>query len=172
MGKALDLSNQTFGRLTVLSFSHVKGNNRSNQRRIWNCICSCGQSKQASTNDLRSGRVKSCGCLHKESSQSNATHGYTKRINGKYQPDPTYQAWQNLKVHSIDQLPPEWINSFEQFLADVGERPTPDHRLHKHYAREDHGPTNTYWRSKEDIEDRKDLGLPDDLAIDITRLLD
>lgn len=33
----------------------------------WACICDCGGRHVASTRALRSGRVKSCGCLNRES---------------------------------------------------------------------------------------------------------
>lgn len=33
---------------------------------IWKCICDCGNYKEASTRELRSGHIQSCGCLKEE----------------------------------------------------------------------------------------------------------
>lgn len=60
--KRIDLAGQRFGRLTVLEFSH-KGNNGQS---YWNCQCDCGNKKIESLGHLRSGSVKSCGCLRNE----------------------------------------------------------------------------------------------------------
>lgn len=54
-----DYSNQKFGNLTVLSFSHIDKYNR----RMWKCQCDCGNISYVSTNDL--GKIKSCGCIKK-----------------------------------------------------------------------------------------------------------
>lgn len=53
------LENQNFGYLTVKSFSHI---DPKFHNAIWNCTCKCGKEIQASTNQLSSGRVQSCGC--------------------------------------------------------------------------------------------------------------
>lgn len=58
----IDLTNQIFGRLTV-----IKENGRDNSGKImWLCKCSCGNEKTIRGNDLRSGKILSCGCLGKE----------------------------------------------------------------------------------------------------------
>lgn len=56
-----DVTNQKFGRLIVIEFSHIK-----NQRTYWLCECSCGNKIIASISDLKSGHTQSCGCLQKE----------------------------------------------------------------------------------------------------------
>lgn len=53
---------ETYGRLTVLSFDHV------NDRRqaVWLCECSCGNKTFVEGTKLASERVRSCGCLKRE----------------------------------------------------------------------------------------------------------
>lgn len=63
MSKKLDLVGQTFGRLTVLSYSHKTKDKRQNIHHYWNCKCECGNKKIARQDDLIYGRTKSCGCL-------------------------------------------------------------------------------------------------------------
>lgn len=57
--KKLDLTGQTFGRLTVLRPAENIGN-----RTAWVCRCSCGNEITAKTVHLREGHVTSCGCLY------------------------------------------------------------------------------------------------------------
>ena len=59
--KKLDLTGQRYGRLTAISLSDKKQNGKT----FWNCICDCGNYTTVSTNNLRTGKVKSCGCAHK-----------------------------------------------------------------------------------------------------------
>ena len=57
-----DLTNQQFGRLTVIKDSGKKSQNRV----IWQCICQCGTECEVDTNRLTTGNTQSCGCLHRE----------------------------------------------------------------------------------------------------------
>lgn len=60
--KRLNLEGQRFGKLTVLNALSEKIGGRV----FWNCKCDCGNITKVSTNNLRSGAVRSCGCLIKE----------------------------------------------------------------------------------------------------------
>ena len=58
MGKIKDLTGQKFGLLTVKEFAGCDENGAS-----WECECDCGASTYAYSKFLKSGQVKSCGCL-------------------------------------------------------------------------------------------------------------
>lgn len=58
----IDLTNYTFGRLTVVSLT----GHTVHKRPLWNCLCSCGNTHIASTPNLKSGKTQSCGCLQQE----------------------------------------------------------------------------------------------------------
>lgn len=61
MGRFIDLAGQRFGKLVVLEQSE-----RTNCGRVrWLCQCDCGNCTTAQANDLRSGKVVSCGCYGK-----------------------------------------------------------------------------------------------------------
>jgi hypothetical protein len=78
--------------------------------------------------NLRNGMTKSCGCLRREN-PSHVTHG--KRHT------PTYEIWKSMKARCSNPrnksyasyggrgitFDPAW-NSFETFLADMGEKPS------------------------------------------------
>ena len=57
-----DLTGQTFGRLTVVSFSH-SGKKRQS---YWLCRCVCDNSVTVRAGHLSSGSTQSCGCFQKE----------------------------------------------------------------------------------------------------------
>ena len=60
MPKIRDLTGQTFGKLTVVSFagSDKRGNAK------WLCKCECGNEKVIAGGSLTSGNTKSCGCIN------------------------------------------------------------------------------------------------------------
>ena len=60
MGRLIDLTNQKFGRLTVLERDYSKA------KTYWICQCECRVIKSVWSRNLRTGRTKSCGCLNKE----------------------------------------------------------------------------------------------------------
>lgn len=60
MGKLIDLTGQTFGKLTVIEKTDKRS---SNKRIIWKCRCECGNETEVTGDHLKSGHTKSCGCL-------------------------------------------------------------------------------------------------------------
>lgn len=58
---SVDISGNRYGRLTAISFSR-----KVNKKYYWLCKCDCGNTKEVRKDQLISGNVKSCGCLHDE----------------------------------------------------------------------------------------------------------
>lgn len=116
--KALDLQGSTFGNLTVVC---REGRNPSNGNARWKCSCSCGGITIVDSQNLKNGRVRSCGCAYK-------THGKSK--------SPEYFAWAamvqrctNSKSASFKYyggrgitVDESWLK-YENFLKDMGPRP-------------------------------------------------
>lgn len=114
-----DLSGQKFNNLQVLEYSYTKNN-----RGYWKCKCSCGNIRIVETNKLKSGRIKSCGCLNKNKKgieNSLFKHGLEKtRI---------YSTWDNMKARCYNiknkrfknygdrgiKICDEWKNNFMSF---------------------------------------------------------
>ncbi len=61
MPKRIDLTGQRFGRLVVVGYA---GSGKG--KRWWSCLCECGSHMKTTTNYLRCGDTKSCGCLLRE----------------------------------------------------------------------------------------------------------
>ena len=62
MPKKIDLTNQRFGKLTVIKESKKRISNRV----TWLCKCDCGNEVLVTSKNLREGITKSCGCLKKK----------------------------------------------------------------------------------------------------------
>lgn len=61
-----DLTNQRFGRHTVLFEAEPHYTSGGNRKVMWFCKCDCGKEKIVSANQLLSGQTKSCGCYNLE----------------------------------------------------------------------------------------------------------
>jgi hypothetical protein len=133
MPKLNDITGQVFGRLTVIGISHRYRRSPRISIVHWLCRCACGVEVAISTSDLRSENTRSCGCLLREiSSRTNLTHGHTS---GGW--STTYRAWSEMKTRCYNPkrkkfenhggrgitVCDRWRNSFENFLADMGEKP-------------------------------------------------
>lgn len=62
MANFKDITGQKYGKLTVIK--RIENDKYGNA--MWNCRCDCGGSIDVLGTNLRSGTVRSCGCLHAE----------------------------------------------------------------------------------------------------------
>jgi hypothetical protein len=62
MSRFIDLTGQTFGRLTVIERAPSNGSRDAR----WKCLCTCGTEKTICSLSLRNGDTKSCGCIRTE----------------------------------------------------------------------------------------------------------
>ena len=145
-GMKHNLRGRTFGTLTVLEFD-IKS---SPERTRWVCRCACGEVKSVMTQNLLKGDVQSCG---RGMCHPNAKHG------GRINRDPEYSAWCSIKQRCYSPTCPnfarwggrgikmcdQWLNNYEQFLADVGRKPSPDHTLDRRNNDGNYEPGNVRW---------------------------
>ena len=61
MRRAIDLTGQQFGRLTVVSRAQERG---KHGEVYWNCVCECGTEKPVRSSSLRYGVTTACGCMN------------------------------------------------------------------------------------------------------------
>ena len=154
MGKPLDLTGQKFGMLTA---TECLGS--FNGRRWWAVKCDCGNEEMVVASNLKSGNTQSCGCTNKTAKWK--SHGATRLVTtkeGKKKQirSKEHSAWDHLRHQRKEPIVPEW-NDFQQFFKDIGWKPSANHYLSRHDARKPHGPTNTYWRNKDEDERLRNL---------------
>jgi hypothetical protein len=93
----LNLENKQYGRLTVIQKLETRRTSGGNPVARWLCKCLCGSVKIVSTNSLRQGKVKSCGCLNRELVQQ---RGFQNKTHGGYSQRTSVEdriKWQALK---------------------------------------------------------------------------
>jgi hypothetical protein len=133
MRRAEDLTGKTFGRWQVIGQSEKDIRGRS----TWKCVCECGTARTVRNDLLTRNISKSCGCLAAEfSAQRKTIHGHC--ADGNVNGNSTYVTWKSMKQRCINTTDKKkkknyfdkgiticerWANSFENFLADMGERP-------------------------------------------------
>jgi len=135
-----DLTGQVFNSLTVLRLA-----GRSNRGlNSWVCRCICGVIKTIQQSHLRSGSTKSCGCQL-------GTHRLSKT--------DEYHIWQTMKARCYNPnnhkykryggrgiaVCDRWLQSFENFIADMGKRPSTSHSLDRINNDGDYTPQNCRW---------------------------
>ena len=61
--RCIDLTGKKFGKLTVVKRqpNHITPSGQT--KAMWLCLCDCGNETIVSSQDLKSGHTKSCGCL-------------------------------------------------------------------------------------------------------------
>jgi hypothetical protein len=122
----------------------------------WKCRCSCGKTVEAATENLREGRIKSCGCLK----ASNLKFGVEVQKHGhalKNKPSPTYKIWQGVRRRCNNPNTLEYKhygargikicgrwNNFANFLQDMGARPE-GLSLDRIDVNGDYEPSNCRW---------------------------
>lgn len=67
MGAFVDLTGDRYGKLVVKEYAGIISG-----RTHWLCECECGNEIVASSNNLRKGHTKSCGCIRKKNAASQA----------------------------------------------------------------------------------------------------
>jgi hypothetical protein len=97
-----DLTGQQFNRLFV---TRRIGSSASG-KTLWLCECSCGKVTQATAGDLRSGQMKSCGCLKREMAKARATtHGHAT----PGRKHPLYRIWGSMIQRCVNPLDPHRV---------------------------------------------------------------
>lgn len=141
----------TFGRLYVIGY---EGKNWKGQS-IWKCRCSCGVVGLYEGRHLGK-KCFSCGCFQKE--------GLKKRvkIHGLYLL-PEYRTWIGIKVRCYNpknafyknyggrgiRVCERWLSSVENFVQDMGKRPSSKHSIERLDVNGNYEPSNCIWATQD-----------------------
>jgi len=125
-----DRSGEIYGYLLVLGL-HGRSKDR---HTLWLCKCQkCGNQSIVSSNQLTTGKTRSCGCIfYEKTKKANTIHGET--INKKQ--SKTYQSWASMIDRCLNPNNKKFMyyggknikvckrwRDFQNFYADMGEKP-------------------------------------------------
>lgn len=138
-GVRLDLTGQRFGRLVVIERAgSIPLNNPGSTMVLWRVRCECGTEKTVRANSLR--ESVSCGCaIAERNKRLFTTHGATRN----YADTPEYVSWKAMRLRCSNPnnsgfalyggrgiyVCQRWRESFADFLADMGTKPSARHSI-------------------------------------------
>lgn len=141
------------------------------QMKKWLCQCSCLTVREVDHYSILHGLTQSCGCLSPKKtsdrcfkplihvagpgsphrSEYNIWHGLRSRCKNPKEPAFPKYGGRGITVCEA------WDQSFEQFLADVGQRPSPKHTIDRIDNDRGYEPGNVRWSTrKEQNRNRRD----------------
>lgn len=147
----------------IKNLEHIEYVGRENSKYIKKSryLCYCGNTFIARESHVNAGNIVSCGCYQKEYlSTAKIKHGGARR--GKHSVE--YSTWRAIKARCTNpntksysnyggrgiKMCGRWLNSFSNFLEDMGERPSKYHSIDRIENDGNYEPSNCRWATKKE----------------------
>lgn len=153
------LGGKTKGWLTILHETRLPPKAGAGARGVV-CLCICGKIVTRYLHRVKMSGHPSCGCYIAPRNGTNSwKHGGAS--NGKV--DPEYRSWHGAKTRCYKKddthypgyggrgiiMCDRWLNSYPNFLQDMGRRPEKSWTLDRIDVNGNHEPSNCRWASKQ-----------------------
>lgn len=134
---SVDIESLVGSKMNMLTMLREGERRGKYKKRSVVCLCECGDEVEISLDQWNRKRSVSCGCYQKNIMKERATHSLSKSVE--------YKVWQGMKgrCHNPNHadysmwgergiaVSEEWMNSFETFISDMGNRPTAQHTIER-----------------------------------------
>jgi hypothetical protein len=154
-----------FGRLIVTGVGEPSTEKSGARASTSICLCECGNVKQVRNGSLLQGSSQSCGCATAEAREQRCTtHGNGKR-NAK---TAEYKVWTGINRRVFNKNEKSFPDyggrgitvcerwrQFENFLEDVGKRPSSGHSIDRIDSNGNYEPGNVKWSTRKEQNNNK-----------------